>query len=176
MVSSESARSAIEPHRVQQADHIDSVRIQNLPINRRDYLSLALLTPGVVDTGYVANATDRRIPTTGSSNLGIGGTNGRGNTFMIDGLDNVAISGAVRSQISQESVYEFQVNRNSFSVEQGGAPRRCHQHRHEERYQHNPRIPVRLGAQPKVSSPKLLRPGQEPVYQVTERCVGWRAH
>ena len=56
VVSSESARSAIEPHRVQQADHIDSVRIQNLPINRRDYLSLALLTPGVVDTGYVANA------------------------------------------------------------------------------------------------------------------------
>ena len=122
VVSSESAGSAIESHRVQQADHIDSVRIQNLPINRRDYLSLALLTPGVVDTGYVANATDRRIPTTGSSNLGIGGTNGRGNTFMIDGLDNVAISGAVRSQISQESVYEFQVNRNSFSAEQGGAP------------------------------------------------------
>ena len=122
VVSSQSARSAIEPHRVQQADHIDSVRIQNLPINRRDYLSLALLTPGVVDTGYVANATDRRIPTTGTSDLGIGGTNGRGNTFMIDGLDNVAISGAVRSQISQESVYEFQVNRNSFSTEQGGAP------------------------------------------------------
>ena len=122
VVLSESSRSAIEPHRVQQSDHIDSVRIQNLPINRRDYLSLALLTPGVVDTGYVANATDRRIPTTGTSDLGIGGTNGRGNTFMIDGLDNVAISGAVRSQISQESVYEFQVNRNSFSTEQGGAP------------------------------------------------------
>ena len=122
VVSGESARSTIEPHRVQQADHIDSVRIQNLPINRRDYLSLALLTPGVVDTGYVANATDRRITTTGSSGLGIGGTNGRGNTFMIDGLDNVSIVGGVRSRISQEAVYEFQVNRNSFSTEQGGAP------------------------------------------------------
>ena len=122
VVSGESARSAIEPHRVQQSDHIDSVRIQNLPINRRDYLSLGLLTPGVVDTGYVANATDRRITTTGASGLGIGGTNGRGNTFMIDGLDNVAITGAVRSQISQEAVYEFQVNRSSFSTEQGGAP------------------------------------------------------
>ena len=122
VVSGESARSAIEPHRVQQADHIDSVRIQNLPINRRDYLSLGLLTPGVVNTAYVANATDRRIPTTGSSGLGIGGTNGRGNTFMIDGLDNVSIVGGVRSRISQEAVYEFQVNRNSFSTEQGGAP------------------------------------------------------
>ena len=122
VVSSESVRSAIEPQRVQQSDHIDSVRIQNLPINRRDYLSLGLLTPGVVDTAYVGNATDRRIPTTGSSGLGIGGTNGRGNTFMIDGLDNVSIVGGVRSQISQEAVYEFQVNRNSFSTEQGGAP------------------------------------------------------
>ena len=122
VVSSESVRSAIEPHRVQQSDHIDSVRIQNLPINRRDYLSLGLLTPGVVDTAYVGNATDRRITTTGSSGLGIGGTNGRGNTFMIDGLDNVSIVGGVRSRISQEAVYEFQVNRNSFSTEQGGAP------------------------------------------------------
>lgn len=122
VVSGESARSAIDPQRVQQADHIDSLRIQNLPINRRDYLSLGLLTPGVVNTDYVANATDRRITTTGSSGLGIGGTNGRGNTFMIDGLDNVAITGGVRSQISQEAVYEFQVNRNSFSTEQGGAP------------------------------------------------------
>ena len=122
VVSGESARSAIEPHRVHQSDHIDSVRIQNLPINRRDYLSLGLLTPGVVYTGYVANATDRRIPTTGSSGLGIGGTNGRGNTFMIDGLDNVSIVGGARSRISLEAFYEFRVNRNPFSTEQGGAP------------------------------------------------------
>ncbi len=122
IVSAEAARSAIEPDRVHQSDHIDSVRIQNLPINRRDYLDLALLTPGVVDTNYVANATDRRIPATPTSGLGIGGTNGRGNTFMIDGIDNGFNTGSVRSTISQEAVYEFQVNRNSFSTEQGGAP------------------------------------------------------
>ncbi len=122
IISEESDRSAIEPDRTQQSDHIDFVRIQNLPINRRDYLSLALLTPGVVDVNYVANATDRRIVPTPSSGLGIGGTNGRGNTFMIDGVANVLNTGSVRSAISQESVHEFQVNRNSFSTEQGGAP------------------------------------------------------
>ena len=122
VVTADSARSAIEPERVQQSDHIDSVRIQNLPINRRDYLDLALLTPAVVDANYVANATDRRIPATPTSGLGIGGTNGRGNTFMIDGLDNGFNIGTVRSTISQEAVHEFQVNRNSFSTEQGGAP------------------------------------------------------
>ena len=61
VVSAASTRPAIEPERVQQSDHIDSVRIQNLPINRRDYLGLALLTPGVVNTHHVANAIDRRI-------------------------------------------------------------------------------------------------------------------
>ena len=122
VVSAVSTRLAIEPERVQQSDYIDSVRIQNLPINRRDYLDLALLTPGVVDTNHVANAIDRRITPTPSSGLGIGGGNGRGNTFTIDGLDNLYNSGGVRSSIGQDAVQEFQVNRNSFSTEQGGAP------------------------------------------------------
>ncbi len=122
VILADEARSAIEPERVQQSDHIDAVQIQNLPINRRDYLDLALLTPGVVDTNYVAEDRDFRIAATPQSGLGIGGTNGRGNTFMIDGLDNTYNSGTVRSSISQEAVREFQVNRNSYSVEQGGAP------------------------------------------------------
>ena len=122
VVAADDARPVIEPLRVQQSDHIDAVGIQNLPINRRDYLDLALLTPGVVDTNYIAEATDRRIAPTPQSGLGIGGTNGRGNTFMIDGLDNTYNSGSVRSAISQETVREFQVNRNSYSPEQGGSP------------------------------------------------------
>ena len=122
VVAAQSARPVIEPERVQQSDHIDSVRIQNLPINRRDYLDLALLTPGVVNTNHIANAIDRRITPTPSSGLGIGGGSGRGNTFMIDGLDNLYNSGSIRSSISQDAVQEFQVNRNSFSAEQGGAP------------------------------------------------------
>ena len=122
VVSAEGERTAIEPQRVHQSDHIDSVRIENLPINRRDYLDLALLTPGVVNTNYIANATDRRIAPTPTSGLGIGGSAGRSNTFMIDGLDNLYNSGSVRSSISQEGVQEFQVNRSTFSVEQGGAP------------------------------------------------------
>ena len=175
VVSGESARSEIEPQRVQQSDHIDAVRIQNLPINRRDYLSLALLTPGVVDTGYVANATDRRITTTGSSGLGIGGTNGRGNTFMIDGLDNVSIVGGVRSRISQEAVYEFQVNRNSFSHRAGRGSRRRDQHRDAQRHEPSARVPVWPGAQPPVSGPELFRPGQERVHQSPERGIDRRS-
>ena len=75
-----------------------------------------------MNTNHIANAIDRRILPTPSSGLGIGGGSGRGNTFMIDGLDNLYNSGSVRSSISQDAVQEFQVNRNSFSTEQGGAP------------------------------------------------------
>ena len=78
VVAADAVRSAIEPERVHQSDHIDSVRIENLPINRRDYLDLALLTPGVVDSNYIANSTDRRILPTPASGLGIAGMNGRG--------------------------------------------------------------------------------------------------
>ena len=171
VVTAESARSAIEPERVQQSDHIDSVRIQNLPINRRDYLDLALLTPAVVDASYVANATDRRIAATPTSGLGIGGTNGRGNTFMIDGLDNGFNTGAVRSTISQEAVQEFQVNRNSFSTEQGGAPGRSGQYRHEERHERAPRIPVRCPAEPQIPGPQPLRSRKRRLYKSAERRI-----
>ena len=121
VVSAEAARLAIDPDKTHQSNHIDFVNIKNLPINRRDYLDLALLTPGVVDTNYVVNGSDFRIAPTPQSGLGIGGTNGRGNLFMLDGISNVFGTGSVRSSISQEAVYEFQVNRNSFSAELGGA-------------------------------------------------------
>ena len=122
VISAEAARVALEPDRTQQSDRIGSVSIEKLPINRRDYLDLALLTPGVVDTNHIADDRDLRITPTPQSGLGIGGTNGRGNTFMLDGLSNVYNSGGVRSSISQEAVQEFQINRSSFSTEVGGAP------------------------------------------------------
>ncbi len=121
-VSAEAARPIIEPDKTQQSDHIDFISIRNLPINRRDYLDLALLTPGVVNTDYVVDDSDFRIAPTPQSGLGIGGTNGRGNTFTIDGVTNNYNSGSVRPAVSQEAVYEFQINRNSFSAELGGAP------------------------------------------------------
>ena len=122
VISTESDHPPLAPDRTQQSDHIDFVSIQNLPINRRDYLDLALLTPGVVDTNYVADDRDFRIAPTPQSGLGIGGTGGRGNTFMLDGVTNVYGSGSVRSSIAQEAVREFQINRSSFSSELGGAP------------------------------------------------------
>ena len=122
VVSAVAERPAIDTHQTVQADYIDSVRIENLPINRRDYLDLALLTPGVVSTNDMVDDRDGRIVVTPHSGLGIGGGSGRNNTFMLDGLNNVFDTGTVRSTITQAAVQEFQVNRNTFSAELGGAP------------------------------------------------------
>ena len=60
VVSAVATRPAIDTHQTAQADHIDTVRIENLPINRRDYLDLALLTPGVVNTNHLVDDRDSR--------------------------------------------------------------------------------------------------------------------
>ena len=121
-VTAEATRTIVSHDKTQQSNHIDSVSIQDLPIDRRDYLALALLIPGVVDSSYVADDKDHRLAPAPASGLGIGGGGGRGNAFTIDGLNNNYATGGVRSSISQDAVREFQVNRNSFSAELGGAP------------------------------------------------------
>ena len=121
-ITAEATRTTVAHDKTQQSNHIDAVSIEDLPINRRDYLDLALLVPGVVDSSYVADDRDHRLAPTPASGLGIGGGGGRGNTFTIDGLNNNYSTGSVRSSISQDAVQEFQINRNTFSAELGGAP------------------------------------------------------
>ncbi len=111
----------VETERTQQANTIGKQRIDNLPINRRNYLDFALLAPGVVETNTLVDSTDYRVVQTPQSGLSFGGANGRGNNFTIDGVENYLNAGGVRSSISQEAVEEFQINRNSFSAEFGNA-------------------------------------------------------
>ncbi|MDW8355406.1 MAG: carboxypeptidase regulatory-like domain-containing protein [Bryobacterales bacterium] len=111
----------IDPGRTQQANTLDLTRIENLPINRRNYLDFALLAPGVVETDHLVDDTDFRVAQTPQSGLSFGGSNGRGNMVSIDGMENYYNSGGVRPSLSQEAVQEFQINRNSFSAELGNA-------------------------------------------------------
>ncbi len=111
----------VDVQRTQQANTIQSAEIRNLPINRRSYLDFALLTPGVVETTSMVDGSDYRVLQAPQSGLSFGGSNGRGNAFSIDGLENYINSGGVRPSVSQEAVAEFQVNRNSFSAESGNA-------------------------------------------------------
>jgi hypothetical protein len=93
---------------------IDRERIENLPINERNYLSFALTSSTVNrDAGRPIGPA----PTTG---LNFGGQRGRSNLVQVDGADNTDNSvNASRSTVSQEAVQEFQVVSNSFAAEFG---------------------------------------------------------
>jgi hypothetical protein len=111
----------VETERTQQATTLNQQRIVNLPINRRNYLDFALLAPGVVETSSLVDSNDYRVVQAPQSGLSFGGSNGRGNNFTVDGVENYMNSGGLRASVSQEAVQEFQINRNSFAAEFGNS-------------------------------------------------------
>ena len=111
----------VEVERTAQSSVIGERQIANLPINRRNYLDFALLTPGVTDSDNINDSSDFRVAQTPQSGLSFGGNNGRGNSILVDGASADTNSGAARDVLSQEGVQEFQVNRNSYNAEFGGA-------------------------------------------------------
>ena len=111
----------VETDRTQQSSVVDVRQITNLPISRRNYLDYALLTPGVSDADNISDAADFRVAQTPQSGLSFGGNNGRGNLVAVDGGETNTVSGGVQTTINQEAVQEFQVLRNSYNSEFGGA-------------------------------------------------------
>ncbi len=93
---------------------VDSNRIDNLPINGRNFLGFAFINAliGRDNTPPLGPA-----PTTG---LNFAGQRARSNLVQVDGADNIDNgSKGARSTISQEAVQEFQVVINSFAAEYG---------------------------------------------------------
>jgi hypothetical protein len=74
----------------------------NLPVNRRNYLDLAALTPGVARVDDYVGISDAPLAQAPQSGLSFGGNNGRGNVFWLDGGENYINTGGVRPSISQE--------------------------------------------------------------------------
>src|SRR5215813_4284157 len=93
---------------------INRERIENLPINERNYLSFALTS------SMVGRDNGRPIGPAPTTGLNFGGQRGRSNLVQVDGADNTDNSvNASRSTVSQEAVQEFQVVMNSFAAEFG---------------------------------------------------------
>ena len=106
----------VETSRTAVATTIDQQRIDNLPINERNYLSFALTT------STVGRDNGRPIGPAPTSGLNFGGQRGRSNLVQVDGADNTDNSvNASRSTVSQEAVQEFQVVSNSYAAEFGRA-------------------------------------------------------
>jgi hypothetical protein len=113
-VSSDTA--PIETAKTEFSQTVGERRIENLPINGRNYINFTLTDSQV---------TRDNAPNTGAaptSGLNISGQNGRSNIVNVDGADATdnAVNG-VRSTVSQEAVQEFQIITNSYAAEYGRA-------------------------------------------------------
>jgi len=97
-------------------DTIGQRRIDNLPINGRDYIKFTLTDSQVVQDN---------APTTGAaptSGLNMSGQRARSNLVNVDGTDATDNSvNGVRSTVSQEAVQEFQIITNNYAAEYGRA-------------------------------------------------------
>jgi len=106
----------IEPTRSSTTDTVDQRRIDNLPINGRNYINFTLTDSQVVRDN---------APNTGAaptSGLNMSGQRGRSNLVNVDGADATDNStNGVRSTVSQEAVQEFQIITNSYAAEYGRA-------------------------------------------------------
>ncbi|HXN73997.1 MAG TPA: TonB-dependent receptor [Candidatus Acidoferrales bacterium] len=111
----------VETERGSQANTITQQYIDDLPIDRRDYLTFTLLLPGVSDSTRLADDQDFRVKQTPQSGLSFYGSNGRGNSITVDGGEAQDDAGGVRPTIGQDAVQEFQVNRSNYAADLGGS-------------------------------------------------------
>ncbi len=116
--------SALDPTQTAVTTSIDPERIEELPVNSRNYLEFTLLAPGVApsnqqNSGGSGAASGSPLADSGFT---FGGLRTRSNSISIDGLDNTdETTGAARIALSPEIIREFQIVNSGQSAEFGGA-------------------------------------------------------
>jgi len=107
----------IETSRSSTTNTVGERRIDNLPINGRNYINFTLTDSQVVRDN--APSLGGAAPTSG---LNMSGQRARANLVNVDGADATDNSvNGVRSTVSQEAVQEFQIITNNYAAEYGRA-------------------------------------------------------
>jgi hypothetical protein len=116
VVEVSSQAELVETSRTSTTDTIGQRRIDNLPINGRNYIDFTLTDSQV---------TRDNAPNTGAaptSGLNMDGQRARSNLVNVDGADATDnATNGVRSTVSQEDVQEFQIITNNYAPEYGRA-------------------------------------------------------
>jgi outer membrane receptor for ferrienterochelin and colicin len=111
---------AVDPTQTSVTTAVDTERIEELPVESRNYLNFALLAPGVAASAQQAGRV--ALSPVPDSGFTFGGLRSRSNNISIDGLDNNdEYAGSSRTELSLETVQEFQVVNAGLSAETGGA-------------------------------------------------------
>jgi len=114
-VQSEAALTQTETSKL--GEIIDNQKVEDLPLNGRDFAQLARLSPGVASSGGGGGQQGGEGGVSGYSSNGQRSTS---NNFMVDGIDNNDYFGGAAAQIpSIDSIQEFEVQTNTFSAEYG---------------------------------------------------------
>jgi Carboxypeptidase regulatory-like domain len=103
---------------------ITSQQVADLPLNGRDFVQLASLTPGTsqqTDPGSFFNGgASSEVSARGSYSLSVGGSRANSTDWLLDGLDNNELtSGGIGIFSSIDSIQEFKVLTYNYSAEWG---------------------------------------------------------
>ena len=116
VVTVSSQAELVETSRTSTTDTVGQRRIDNLPINGRNYINFTLTDSQIVRD----NAPN--IGAAPTSGLNMSGQRARSNLVNVDGADAIDNStNGVRSTVSQEAVQEFQIITNNYAAEYGRA-------------------------------------------------------
>ena len=106
----------VETSRSSTTDTIGERRIDNLPINGRNYIQFTLTD------SQVQRDSAPQLGAAPTSGLNMSGQRARSNLVNVDGADATDNStDGVRSTVSQEDVQEFQIITNNYAAEYGRA-------------------------------------------------------
>ena len=103
---------------------ITSQQVADLPLNGRDFVQLATLTPGVTQetnpNSFFNGGPSSEASARGSFSLSVGGSRANSTDWLLDGNDNNELtSGAISILSSIDSIQEFKVLTYNYSAEWG---------------------------------------------------------
>src|SRR5215472_2976292 len=101
------------------ATTVGSERIEESPVVSRNFLNFVLLAPSLSPTNNTRTAAVTGV--LADSGFTFAGQRPRSNSLSIDGVENNDdFEGSVRTELSPETIHEFQVVNNGTSAESGG--------------------------------------------------------
>src|SRR5215472_99529 len=110
--------SSIDSSQTTEATTIDPERIEESPVVSRNSLDFVLLAPQLTSSSQGASGGKSALADSGFSFAGL---RPRSNSLYIDGVENNdEFTGSARTELSPETVQEFQVVNNGLSAESGG--------------------------------------------------------
>ncbi len=103
---------------------ITSQEVADLPLNGRDFVQLATLTPGTVQetnpNSFFNGGPSSEVSTRGSYSLSVGGSRAQSTDWLFDGNDNNELTaGGIAILPSIDAIQEFKVLTYNYSAEYG---------------------------------------------------------